>query len=57
MYVQVDKERLLKAIEFLTYDCNSCPLYNFEIPCAAKYGCLTEKSCQHFVWEWLMNKK
>ena len=57
MRVQVDKERLLQAIELLTYGCNFCPLNDFNVPCAAKYGCLTEKSCQQFVLEWLMNKK
>ena len=53
MCVQVDKEKLSQAIELLTFDCNFCPLYDFNIPCAAKFGCLTEKSCQQFVLEWL----
>ena len=57
MYVQVDKERLLKAIELLTFYCDGCPLRNSKTPCARECGCLTEKPCEVWVWEWLMNSK
>lgn len=57
MYVQMDKERLLKAIELLTFYCDGCPLRDSKTPCAQRNGCWTEKSCETWVWEWLMNKR
>lgn len=57
MKIQVDKERLLKAVELLTFWCDGCPLRNSKIPCAKENGCWTEKSCEVWVWEWLINEK
>lgn len=57
MKVQVDKERLLKAVELLTFYCDDCPLRNSNTPCARRCGCWSEKPCETWVWEWLINEK